>query len=78
VVKRLVAIAALATSCGDIAPYTCNTNEDCTDNGRAGTCVMDYGVCAFPDPTCDPSKLRYDQSARKLAGVCVGDETTDP
>lgn len=66
----LVACLALATGCEASAVFQCQSEVQCTLDGKAGTCEPN-GYCSFADPTC-PSGQRYgDQAPGGLAGGCV-------
>lgn len=71
--RRAVLVVALA-GCGDVQPFYCANDAECTDGTSAGTCTS-FGFCAFPDTSC-PSGKRYHDSAGNLANSCVGQEMT--
>lgn len=66
--------AVLATSCSDVAPYTCTEQAQCQieEAGTAyyGFCEYETGRCAWWEPSC-PGGLVFDDSAGGAAGTCV-------
>lgn len=63
--SRAIAILLVVTSCGDVGPFFCDTDDVC----GGGVCTND-GLCAVQDPSC-ASGLRYHPSAGDLADTCV-------
>lgn len=64
-----VAFAALLVACSS-REKICRTDEQCVaENGGLGFCVLSH--CAFLDPSCPGSALRWDRTAGDWAEMCV-------
>jgi hypothetical protein len=73
-VRLAILVAALAAGSTTIAckarEYSCTLDGECNAaNGGAGRCVATH--CAFFDPNCPGSELRWDESAGDDADECV-------
>jgi cysteine-rich repeat protein len=70
------AIVTLLSSCVDLSPYSCTTDQDCIRGVTQGQCGP-VGHCAYPDASC-PSGLRYSDLAGIYANQCTeGGPATD-
>ncbi len=52
--------------------YTCQTNEDCIEEGGMGGVCELNNLCTFPDASC-PTMKRWHDRAAELAGKCYED-----
>lgn len=66
---RRLWLFALLAGCRVTGEFTCETNDQCRDEGTTGVCVA--SSCAFGDPAC-LSGWRYgDSAASEVAGECL-------
>jgi hypothetical protein len=54
--------------CPRLSPFQCDDDDQCDRKG-GGVCVDDE--CAYPDPECPGTMLRYSPNAGGVANVCV-------
>lgn len=73
----LVALAGLelAGGCGVPDRFACQSDVQCVTEMVQGRCEVE-GVCSFPDLGCD-SGLRFGDRAGELAGMCVGEASSE-
>jgi alpha-tubulin suppressor-like RCC1 family protein len=79
-VTLTVGLVAGISACLSFDPFACTDATACSLGGATGACVG--GWCAYPDPECVESGMRYDENAGEgFGGLCVGapgTSDTDP
>jgi hypothetical protein len=68
-------VGLLGAGCPTLSPFLCDDPADCDRGGREGICID--GDCAYDDPQCVGSELRFSPNAREMAGECVPDTNVD-
>src|SRR5579871_3070519 len=73
-IALLVGVGSLLGCLGPGDPYPCQSDANCFDHGRQGTCHASAlgSFCAYTDSACSSSQLRWSAAAPpSLAGTCV-------